>query len=71
MLFDHAQFEHIVSCHLVKLTTATKREFEFAKGAAHAPLLTAALNRFLQSPIKRRHVLRTAKQAIKFIKLEE
>jgi nitrite reductase/ring-hydroxylating ferredoxin subunit len=69
-LFDHAQFEHIVSCHLIKLTTATKREYDNARGAPHAALLTSALNRFLQSPIKRRHVLRTANQALKFVALE-
>lgn len=69
-LFDHSQFEHIVSCHLVKLTMAIERELIAKPDGPQAPLLTAALNRFSQSSVKRRHVLRTANQAINFVELE-
>lgn len=69
-LFDHSQFEHIVSGHLIKLTVATERELAANPDGPQATLLTAALNRFLQSSVKRRHVLRTANQALNFVELE-
>lgn len=69
-LFDHAQFEHIVSCHLIKLTMATEREIEAAPDGPQVPLMMAALNRFLKNSVKRRHVLRTANQALNFVELE-
>jgi len=34
------------------------------------PTLAAALNRFLLSPLKRRHALRSARQALAFVALE-
>lgn len=70
ILFDHAQFEHIVSCHIVKLITATQREITARPQGPQVSLMTAALNRFLLSSIKRRHVMRTANQALNFVELE-
>lgn len=70
MLFDHAQFEHIVSCHLIKLTMAVEREITARPNSPQIPLMTAALNRFLENPVKRRHVIRTARQALNFVELE-
>lgn len=69
-LFDHSQFEHIVSCHLVKLTIATQQELKARKNGPQASLLTAALNRFLQGSVTRRHVMRSANQALNFVELE-
>jgi nitrite reductase/ring-hydroxylating ferredoxin subunit len=69
-LFDHARFEHIVSCHYVKLTVATECELVARPDGPQAPWLIAALNRLLQNPIKRRHVTRTANQALNFVGLE-
>ena len=70
LLFDHGQFEHIVSCHIVKLITAIEGEIIARPQGPQVSLMTAALNRFLQSSIKRRHVMRTANQALNFVELE-
>ncbi len=69
-LFDHANPEYIVSAHLVKIPTAVRQEIQAAPEAPWVPTLLAALNRFLNSPIKRKHTLRTARQAIDFIELD-
>jgi nitrite reductase/ring-hydroxylating ferredoxin subunit len=69
-LFDHAQPEPIVSAHLVKLTTAVAEEAALAPDAAYTPVLLAALNRFLHSPLKRHHALRSAEQALGFVAAE-
>jgi len=63
-LFDHGNPEFIVSVHLVKLLTAVEEEIAERPEVAWGPLATAAVNRFLNSPLKRKHALRTAKQAI-------
>ncbi|MEE8270623.1 MAG: Rieske (2Fe-2S) protein [Alphaproteobacteria bacterium] len=65
-LFDHGETEYIVSCHLVKLLTAVRSEVDAAPDAPWAPTLLSATRRFLQSPLKRKHALRTARQALDF-----
>lgn len=70
-LFDHGQPEFIVSCHLMKILAATEAEVAAAPDAAFAPVLLAAVNRFLQSPLKRRHGLRAARQALDFVGIED
>ncbi|TNE57367.1 MAG: Rieske (2Fe-2S) protein [Alphaproteobacteria bacterium] len=70
-LFDHAQFEHIVSCHLLKMATAIKAEIAHAPEAPFVPLVIAAHNRFLATGVKRRHVARTATQALEFVARED
>ena len=69
-LFDHANPEYIVSAHLVKIPTAVRQEVMFAPEAPWVPTLLAATNRFLHSPIKRKHSLRSARQAIDFVAQE-
>ena len=69
-LFDHGQFEYIVACHLVKTLTAAKQELASAPDAPWAGDLTAAVNRFLHTPIKRKHVIRTMRQSRNFVALE-
>ena len=69
-LFDHGEFEYIVSCHYVKLLTAVQDEIEAAPAAPWTRTLLAALNRFMHSSIKRKHVTRTARQALDFVALE-
>lgn len=69
-LFDHAQPEYIVSAHLVKLLTAAKVETGARPGRPWEPVLAASVNRFLGEPLKRKHVLRTARQAIGFVSRE-
>ena len=67
-LFDHGAERFILSVHLLKTLTAGD---VLAKAVpAAAPTLHAALNRFLNARIKRRHVLRTARQMRAFVALE-
>lgn len=69
-LTDHGQFEFIVACHLLKLTTALEEECVDRPDVDWHGLAAAALNRFLNSPLKRKHALRTAKQALGFVRAE-
>ena len=70
-LFDHAQFEHIVSCHLLKMATAIKAEIAHAPEADFVPFVIAAHNRFLTTGVKRRHVIRSVNQALEFVARED
>lgn len=69
-LLDHGQQEYIVSIHLVKLLTAVKAEVTASPGAPWVPTLLAAVNRFLHEPLRRKHPLRTARQAMDFVAAE-
>ncbi len=69
-LFDHGKEEFIVSCHLVKLQTAVRSEVAAAPDAPWVPALLAATRRFLESPLKRKHSLRAARQALDFVAIE-
>ncbi len=69
-LFDHGKEEFIVSCHLVKLLVAVWSEVETAPAAPWAPTLLAATRRFFESPLKRKHTLRTMRQAMDFVAIE-
>lgn len=69
-LLDHWQQEYIVSIHHVKLMSAVKAEITAAPDAPWAPTLLAGLNRFLHEPLRRKHPLRTARQAMDFVAAE-
>lgn len=69
--FDHGQFEYIVTAHLVKTTTAVRDELNHNPDGPWAATLVAALNRFLHSPLKLRHSMRTANQALSFVAIED
>ncbi|MEM7226886.1 MAG: Rieske 2Fe-2S domain-containing protein [Pseudomonadota bacterium] len=69
-LLDHGNPEYIVSCHLVKELTAVQAELAAKPGAPWAPTLLAAVKRFLDSPLKRKHSQRAASQALAFVALE-
>ena len=69
-LFDHGQFDYLVAAHLVKTWTAAHQGWETAPDAPWNDDLHAALNRFMHTPLKRKHVLRTARQSRRFVKLE-
>jgi nitrite reductase/ring-hydroxylating ferredoxin subunit len=69
-LFDHGQFDYLVAAHLVKTWTAAHQEWEAAPDAPWNDDLHAALNRFMHTPLKRKHVLRTAQQSRRFVRLE-
>ena len=67
-LFDHGRDRFILSVHLIKTLTAG---LALAKAIpAVAPTVRAALDRFLHASIKRRHVLRTARQMRAVVALE-
>lgn len=70
-LFDHGRFEYIVAAHLVKTATAIFDEIENSPSAPWVPTLLAALNRFLQSPVKRRYPARSMSQALAFVAVED
>jgi len=67
---DHGEFEYIVSIHHVKLLSAVQSEITAAPEAPWVPVMLAAVNRFLNSPLKRKHSLRTARQALGFVAAE-
>ncbi|MBT4490475.1 MAG: Rieske 2Fe-2S domain-containing protein [Rhodospirillaceae bacterium] len=69
-LFDHGEIEHIVACHYLKTTYATYQEVRNAPRAQWVPTLAAAINRLVNSPLKRRHLARTAHQALSFVASE-
>ena len=67
---DHGRFEYIVSCHLLKLSYAIREELVDRPGQDWHPIAIAALTRFLNEPLKRKHTLRTAHQALDFVAAE-
>ena len=68
-LLDHGQDEHIVSVHLLKTFLAVREELVHLDEEC-GRYLYAALNRFFNSPLKRRQTRRTAYQSLKFIEKE-
>ena len=69
-LLDHGQSEYILVAHLIKTVSAVRDEVLAAPEAPWVPTLLAATNRFLNSRVKRRHALRTARQSLAFVALE-
>ena len=66
-LLDHGQDEYIVSVHLLKTAEAV-RFLASSREAGHAgDVALAALNRLLHSPVRRKMVRRTARQAMRFV----
>ena len=64
-LFDHGRDGFIISVHVLKTLMAA--EALAAAMPEHAATLHAAINRFVHAPMKRRHVLRTARQMRAFV----
>ena len=56
--------------HLLKTVLAVRSELRAGHPEDVRELLAAALNRFLHSPLKRKHARRTAVQAMKFVALD-
>jgi hypothetical protein len=52
---------------VLKLCTAAREEIRRSPDAPFVPVLLAALNRFLNEPVKRKHARRVARQAIDFV----
>jgi nitrite reductase/ring-hydroxylating ferredoxin subunit len=69
-LHDHNCDEFIVSAHLLKTVLAARAEIRAGAPAEVRDHLAAAINRFLNSPLKRKQARRTAHQALKFVALD-
>lgn len=66
-LFDHDCDEFIVSVHRLKTMLAAREESRNELPEDVARHLNASVNRYLNSPIKRKQVQRTVFQAMKFV----
>jgi nitrite reductase/ring-hydroxylating ferredoxin subunit len=66
-LYDHGIPEPIIACHRLKVLIALEDELNAAPDAAWADTACAAVNRYLHTPMKRHHGLRTAAQALDFV----
>ncbi|MBV9202503.1 MAG: hypothetical protein JOY83_22775 [Alphaproteobacteria bacterium] len=69
-LYDHGIPEPIIACHRLKVLIALEDELRAAPDAAWAEIACAAVNRYLHTPMKRHHGLRTAAQALDFVGAE-
>ena len=69
-LLDHGEFRHIVACHRLKVLAAAREEISQRPDAPWAEVLLAAVNRYLNSPIKNKHLRRTARQSLAFVAAE-
>jgi nitrite reductase/ring-hydroxylating ferredoxin subunit len=69
-LYDHGLAEPIIYCHRLKMLFALEGEWLAAPDASWRKVIFAGVNRFLNTPIKRHHGLRTAHQALDFIAKE-
>ena len=70
-LLDHGVFEYIVACHLLKTFMAARSELLAAPDAPWNDDLLAGINRFLNTPLKRKFTLRTARQSLDFVARED
>jgi hypothetical protein len=69
-LHDHNCDDFIISAHLLKTVLAARTEIRANPSAEVSEYLAAAVNRFLNSPLKRKQARRTAHQALKFVALD-
>jgi len=67
---DHDRDEFIVSAHLLKTVLAARAEVRAGLPGDVAELVVAAVNRFVHSPLRLKHVMRTVHQARKFVSLD-
>lgn len=69
-MLDHGEPLYIFPAHTLKLATALREELQLNPDAPWKPVAVAALNRFVNEPIKKKHVRRAVTQAAKFVELE-
>ena len=69
-LYDHGIPEPIIACHRLKVLVALEDELQAAPDAPWAETASAAVNRYLHTPMKRHHGLRIAAQALDFVARE-
>jgi nitrite reductase/ring-hydroxylating ferredoxin subunit len=70
-LLDHGRDENIVAVHRLKTIMAARAESAARPDDEAAQVMVAGMNRFLNSPLRRRHVRRTMRQAMEFVGLIE
>ncbi len=70
-IFDHGEDRYILAAHLLKTVLAVREEVAAGLPPEIEAVALAALNRFLNAPLKRKHVRRTAHQAMAFVALED
>ena len=68
-VLDHGLPEYIVSVHWLKTVLAAREECRFLT-PEDQQIIFAAVNRFIHSPLKRRHLRRTAYQSLNFVDKE-
>lgn len=66
-LYDHGVAEPIVACHRIKVLFALEDELAAAPDAPWKDVACAAVNRYLNTPMKRHHGVRLARQAQAFV----
>jgi nitrite reductase/ring-hydroxylating ferredoxin subunit len=69
-LYDHGIAEPIIACHRLKVLMAMEDEWLARPDSGAMPIMATAVNRYLNSPLKGRHGLRTARQARAFVAQE-
>ena len=69
-LYDHGIPEPIIACHRLKVLVALADELQAAPEATWGETACAAVNRYLNTPMKRHHGLRIAAQALDFVARE-
>ena len=69
-MLDHGEPLYIFPAHTLKLATALREELALNPEAPWKPVALAALNRFVNEPIKKKHMRRAVTQAAKFVELE-
>jgi nitrite reductase/ring-hydroxylating ferredoxin subunit len=69
-LYDHGIPEPIIACHRLKVLLALEDELRVSPDASWADDMFRAVNRYLHTPMKRHHGLRTASQALDFVAKE-
>ena len=70
-LMDHGEPEYIHSAHLVKTFLAAREEADAGLAEEPAAIVQAAVSRYFAEPLKRKHAMRTAHQALDFVALED
>ena len=68
-IINHEYDEYIVSIHCLKTFVAMREELEILD-SSRQNILLAAVNRYINSPIRRRQPRRTAYQSMKFVAME-
>lgn len=70
-ILDHAEPEYIHSAHLVKTYLAVEAELDAGLPAPLDMAVMAGVSRYMRAHLKRKHVRRTAHQALEFVALED